>query len=106
MSAITPFVQLKVVSAEELAEDPAEPAQLLAPAPDGRLDQASRPPVVLAVPDSGVKEESRDATGREAADSAKYRKRGRPRKYEGLDEEERRKRRMCVSSHLLPTERS
>jgi hypothetical protein len=97
MSAITPFVNLEVVSAEELTEAPPQSAaQLLAPATYSGLGQAS---VALAVPDSEIKQEPRDASGREedqGDDSGRYRKRGRPRKYEGLDEEERRKRRMCV----------
>ncbi len=98
MSAITPFVKLEVVSAEEVTEAPVQSAQLLAPATYSGPDPSQ--PSGVAVRYGEFKEEPRDASGREEDQGdGNYRKRGRPRKYEGLDEEERRKRRMCVSSH-------
>ena len=103
MSAITPFVKLEVISAEESTASP-QPAQLLAaPATYGAPDLARTRPVVkvqpsVVVPASGGFPRPRDACALDDGDTysldGTYRKRGRPRKYEGLDEEERRKRRM------------
>jgi hypothetical protein len=97
MSAITPFVKLEVISAEESTASP-QPAQLLAaPATYGAPDLASQPSVVVPDPSGGFPR-PRDACALDDGDTysldGTYRKRGRPRKYEGLDEEERRKRRM------------
>ena len=96
MSFTTPFVKLEVVPAEEPTEAAAQCAQLLAPATYGARQTASRPSVAVPVPRSELEESQNAAVCDE--ERGKYRKRGRPRKYEGLDEEERRKRRMCVSS--------
>lgn len=94
MSAITPLVKLEVVSEEDTTAPPTEAAQLLAPATWGAPEAASRPPITVALP-RGEFEDFQDKG------NSGNRKRGRPRKYEGLDEEERRKRRMCVSSRCM-----
>lgn len=76
-----------------------QPTQLLAPAPAELLPRPASSAVVLRrVDDSeggGGEDEDGDAGGL-------YRKRGRPRKYEGLDEEERRKRRMYACDPSRP----
>ena len=97
MSAITPFVKLEAISAQESADASPQSAQLLAaPATYGAPGLLASQPSVVAP--SGGLPQPRDACAVDDDDmysqDGTYRKRGRPRKYEGLDEEERRKRRM------------